>query len=124
MTVPDGMNLAGRALVAAYFLWAALYNLGNWDFNLGEFRRIGLPGGRLLLPMSSALLIVASGLFVYAATVAIGALLLGAFVVAADALFHRFWRYTDPAERMVHKQFLFEHVALIGGLLGLVSAHV
>lgn len=122
----EWVNLSGRTLVAFYFLWAAAFNIRNWNFNLTEFRRIGVGGGPLLLPMGLVLQTLGSILLVYphTITVGVGAALLIVFTLTSDILFHRYWTYTDPTEQTVHKQFLFEHVAVIGGIIGLAGPHI
>lgn len=46
------------------------------------------------------------------------------FLIAADTMFHRFWTYPDPVEQTTHRFFLYEHVVLAGGILGLIGSHV
>lgn len=120
----EWINLIGRVLVAFYFLWSMVFNIKNWDFNLAEFKRIGVAGGSVLLPASVVLMAAGSVLLVYSNTVIFGAALLIIFTWTADALFHRYWTYTDPQEQTAHKQLLFEHVALIGGIIGLAGSHI
>ena len=60
-------------------------------------------------------------LFLYTPVVWLGAVLLIGFTLAADAMFHRFWTYADPGEAVLHKFFLYEHMALCGGILGLAA---
>lgn len=124
MTAHEWINLVGRLLVAFYFFWAMGFNIKNWNFNLAEFKRIGVAGGSVLLPASLVLMAVGSVLLVYPGTVIFGAALLIIFTWTADILFHRFWTYADPMEQTVHRQFLFEHVALVGGIIGLASSHI
>lgn len=124
LTTAESINLLGRILVAFYFLWAALFNIRAWGFNLSEFQRIGVPYGKVWLPCAIILQTIGSFLFVYTGTVPIGAICLCAFVVAADVLFHRFWTYPKQPDRTMHLQFLMEHVALIGGILGLAASHI
>lgn len=122
MTVPDALNLIGRAGVAFYFLWSVRFNIAARAHHLAEFRRIGAPAGPLLFWTGIAMAAVGSLLFLLTPTAPVGAALLIAFTLAADAMFHRYWTYSDPGEVVMHKFFLFEHVALCGGILGLGAA--
>jgi putative oxidoreductase len=110
---------ACRALVAFYFLWAAASNIGNYKANMEQMRGANVPAAAMLLPVGIALQILSSLLFLHPRSVVVGAFGLCAFVLAADAMFHRFWTYSNAGERLVHKRELMGHIALIGGIVGL-----
>lgn len=83
------------------------------------------------MPMRGAALVVGlmlqlagSLLLLYTHTVVVGGVMLIVFLIAADAMFHRFWTYPDPVEKTNHRFFLYEHVALAGGILGLIDSHL
>lgn len=122
MTTPDILNMIGRLGVVFYFLWSVPFNIGAKGHHLAEFKRIGAPAGAVLFWIGIALASAGSLLFLYTPTAMIGALLLIVFTFTSDALFHRYWTYSDPGEQIMHKFFLFEHVALCGGILGLGAA--
>jgi transmembrane protein len=124
METSELVNLLGRFGVAFYFGWALLFNIGAKAFHLGEFKRIGIDSGEALFWIGQAMMIVGVVLLLVPATVAYGAGLLIIFTLLSDALFHRFWTYPDPKDATIHKFFLYEHVALAGGLLGLASLHL
>lgn len=124
MTLPEWLNLLGRLGVAFYFLWAVWFNIGGREHHYAEFRRIGLPYGTVFFWAGNALALVGGLLLLYSPTAAYGAAMLVVFTLAADALFHRYWTYSDPGEALMHKFFLFEHAALIGGLFGLAAPFV
>lgn len=121
MTTPEILNLIGRAGVAFYFLWSVPFNIAARDHHLAEFRRIGAPAGSLLFLVGILMALAGSLAFLYTPTAVIGGAMLIVFTVAADGLFHRYWTYADPGEQVIHKFFLFEHVALCGGILGLMA---
>lgn len=121
MTTPEILNLIGRAGVAFYFLWSVPFNIGARGHHLAEFQRIGAPAGALLFWLGIAAAGLGGLLFLYTPLAWLGAVLLIGFTFAADAMFHRYWTYSDPGEAVMHKFFLFEHVALCGGILGLAA---
>ena len=122
MTTPDLLNLIGRIGVAFYFLWSVPFNLTARGHHHAEFTRIGLGGfAKPLFAAGIALSLLGSLLLLYTPTAWIGAAMLIVFTFASDALFHRYWTYADPGEAVIHKFFLFEHVALCGGILGLAA---
>jgi putative oxidoreductase len=121
VSAPEVLNLIGRLAVAFYFLWSVPFNIGAKGHHLSEFARIGVPAGSLLFWAGIGLALLGSLLFLYTPTAVVGGALLILFTVAADAMFHRYWTYPDPGEQVIHKFFLFEHVALCGGILGLMA---
>ncbi len=123
MTNAEAINLAGRVMVALYFVWAACFNIGTRDQQLAELERIGIPMRGVALVFGLILQLAGSVLLLYSGTVVIGGVMLIVFLIAADAMFHRFWTYPDQVERMNHRFFLYEHVALTGGILGLIASH-
>lgn len=118
------INLIGRIFVVFYYVWAAWFNAQNRGFHLAEFGRIGMPAGGALLAAGILIQIVGSILFLVPGAIVCGAAILIVFTVVADGFFHRYWTYSNPQEATIHKFFLFEHVALIGGILGLASSHL
>lgn len=123
MLTPETLNLIGRICVAFYFIWSVWFNFNAREFHLSEFKRIGVSSGAVLLPVGLCMALAGGLLLLYTPTVIYGAGLLIAFTVTADALFHRFWTYSDPHEATIHKFFLYEHVALVGGIIGLAGPH-
>lgn len=115
------IDLIARLAVAFYFLWATWFNIKAWGHHIAEFRRVGV--GPAAPALVIGLIAQAAGaiLLIVPQTVIPGAILLIVFTVAADALFHRYWTYAEPGERVMHQFFLFEHVALIGGLLAIIA---
>lgn len=124
MTNADALNLAGRIMVASYFLWAAWFNVETKDQQLADLKRIGVPMRGTALVVGLILQVAGSVLLLYEHTVLIGGVILIVFLIAADAMFHRFWTYPDPAESTTHRFFLHEHVALAGGILGLIGGRI
>ena len=124
MSTPETLNLIGRICVAFYFLWATQFNLRAWQHHIAELERIGVPFATPVLAIGLAMQALGSVLLLAGPTLLWGGCILIVFTATADALFHRFWTYPDPAEQVMHKFFLCEHVALIGGLLGLMAAHL
>jgi uncharacterized membrane protein YphA (DoxX/SURF4 family) len=122
--IAELVNLVGRLGVAFYFVWAFFFNIGARDFHLGEFKRIGIESGKTFFWLGQAMVIAGVALLLYPTTIVYGTGLLIVFTLLSDGLFHRFWTYPEPKDATIHKFFLYEHVALVGGLLGLASMHL
>lgn len=120
----EHLNLIGRVFVAAYFIWATWFNYKAWGHHVAEFKRVGISQGSAALVIGLIAQFAGSVLLLWPGHVVLGGVLLIVFTAGADLLFHRFWTYPDPNEQVIHKFFLFEHVALIGGILGLIAPHL
>lgn len=115
------IDLVARLGIAFYFLWATWFNIKAWNHHIAEFKRVGVGPAAPALVLGLIVQTIGAVLLVIPQTVVHGAVLLILFTAAADALFHRYWTYSDPGERVIHQFFLFEHVALIGGLLAVIA---
>jgi len=87
-----------------------------------RLERGGASNEALLFWIGIALATLGSLLFLYTPMAMIGGLLLIVFTLTSDALFHRYGGHSDPGAMVMHKFFLFEHVALCGGIFGLAAA--
>jgi uncharacterized membrane protein YphA (DoxX/SURF4 family) len=121
VSVLDGLARLG---VAFYFLWATWFNAKAWGHHIAEFKRIGVGPAPVLLSLGILAQALGAILVLIPQTAALGAFILAGFTLAADALFHRYWTYPDPNERVIHQFFLFEHMALVGGLLAIAALHL
>ncbi|WGD29744.1 DoxX family protein [Ancylobacter sp. WKF20] len=115
------VDLIGRLGIAFYFIWATWFNYTSWGHHISEFNRIGVGPAAPALVLGLIASFVGAVLLLIPGTVVYGAAILIVFTALADALFHRYWTYPDPHEQVIHKFFLFEHVALIGGLLAVIA---
>lgn len=117
------LTFLGRAAVSFYFLWSASLNIIRFARNVEDLARAGIRrGGAVLVGAGTIAMTVASLLFLNPATVVQGGVGLILFTLGSDLLFHRWWIYRDPNLRTVHQQFACEHLALSGGIVGLMVA--
>jgi len=109
-----------RAGMAAVFLFSAWEKTWYWQDGLAEVRNKRLPLPRLALGMTIAVQ-GAGGLAILCAWhLALGALALAGFTLAATFLFHGFWREAGAKQRLQLTTFL-EHIALSAGLVWLAA---
>jgi putative oxidoreductase len=123
MLSSEMFNLAGRVLVAGYFLWATAFNLKGREVHQMHFSSLGLPLAMLWHPLGLALQCSGAILLLIDRTAVWGGFMLIGFTLCADMLYHRFWSIDDPQERTHQKLCLYEHLELCGGMLGLLAAH-
>ena len=113
---------AGQLLLALAFLATGVRNAG-WKFqqHLNRMAAYGVPQPRLVLVAGFVLQFFGGILLALDLWRALGAALLILFTVAASAIFHRWWRVSDPLLAHLHLSNLIVNCGLVGGLL-LVAA--
>lgn len=109
---------AARTAVALPFLLSGLAKLADFGGATGEVRGLsGLEPAWLfaalvvLTQLGGSALLIAGGRHAW-----IGAAALAGFTAVATVLAHGFWRHAG-AERFMHQNIFFEHVAIVGGLV-------
>jgi uncharacterized membrane protein YphA (DoxX/SURF4 family) len=109
-------------MLAAVFLYSGADKALHWRDGISEVTDLGLPFPALFAAATIASqlvggLAVASGIFA-----GLGALLLGLFTVLATVFGHKFWLRHGKAAKQEFTTVL-EHLAIVGGLLGVVIRH-
>ena len=116
------LQTAGQLLIAFAFLATGVRNAG-WKFgqHVERMAAYGVPQARLVLIGGLGLQFAGALLLALDVHRALGAYLLVGFTAAASAIFHRWWRMSDPLLRHLHLSNLLVNCAVVGGLL-LVAA--
>jgi putative oxidoreductase len=112
--------LIGRILFVALFVSAARGHIQNHP------RYVEGSGKKLPLPIlagwpAGVWLLVAAVSIVTGAWADIGSLMIAAFLIPAAALFHPFWKETDPAARRTHEMSFYRDMSLLGAALALFA---
>ena len=121
MSSADGIILlAGRILFAGMFAFAARGHIVN------HARYVQGTGKKLPIPFlagwpTGVLFILADVSIVAGVWPDVGSLLLVAFLVPAELLFHPFWQFTDPAARRTQEGGFYRDVSLLGAALALFA---
>jgi putative oxidoreductase len=115
------LTYAGRILLASLFVLGGINKVLNYVPTLAMMNDAGLPFAQLLLPLTIGLelgggVIVALGRKLAAPV----ALLLAAYTLVVNIVFHPFWALTGAASASQLSLF-FKNISIIGGLL-LVAA--
>jgi putative oxidoreductase len=114
------VQVLAHVFMATLFILVGVRNLLNWSNVINRMTALGVPLPNLAF--AAALVVQFTG----AASVALdyragmGATLLIAFTVTVTAFYHRYWTYADARQRQNHFQFLFNNLAVVGGLMLLV----
>lgn len=118
MLLPELSSL----LLAVVFLYSGADKALHWRDGVAEVTEMGLPLPALFAAATIAVqlgggLAVATGIFAGP-----GAIFLAFFTLLATLLGHKFWLQRGKAAKQELTTAL-EHVAIIGGLLGVVARH-
>ena len=113
--------ILGRILFGGYFIRAGVMHFIHWGGMKGYTASKGIPMPAFSLTIGSLLLILGGAgiLLGFLIPWAVGALIV--FLVVASLTMHAFWKDTDPGTRMGNEINFYKNVALIGGLLMLLS---
>lgn len=117
------LDVAGRWLIVGSFLAAGLCNLTRPQIrsHIDRMRDLGTPLPQYAFWIGLAIQFIGCALFLIDQYAALGACMLLFFTVAATAIFHRFWNYTDPQRRNGGRINFLNNIAIIGGLLLLIQ---
>ena len=117
------LDTAGRLLIVGFFVAAGLCNLtpARIKDHIDRMAALGTPLPAAAFWTGIVLQFTGSALLLAGWHADAGALCLIVFTVAATAIFHRFWRMTDPQRRNVSRVMFLNNVGLLGGLLLLLQ---
>ena len=115
------LNLLARLLFAALFLPAGLSKLGGFEGTVGYIASAGLPLPQGGAALAIVLEIVGSLLLIVGFQTRIAAAVLAVFTLLATVIFHAFWG-AAPEQAYVQQLMFFKNIAVVGGLLLLVSS--
>src|SRR3712207_6140357 len=117
----DKKLLAGRVLLASFFIYAGLYKILNVGLFAAEWTRAGIPSA------DSLVIVIGFAELACAIAVAIGfkvrlaAYVLAAFLVAAVPVYYDFWNASGEA-RVARLNGLFLYLSVAGGFLLLAAS--
>ena len=117
------LDTAGRLLVVFFFVVAGLCNLTEARIkdHVDRMAALGTPLPAAAFWLGIALQFTGCALLLANWHADVGVYCLIVFTVAATAIFHRFWRMTDPQKRNISRVILLNNTGLLGGLLLLLE---
>jgi uncharacterized membrane protein YphA (DoxX/SURF4 family) len=123
MTDAITLETAGKLLIVGYFIAAGINNLfpARIAEHIGRLGGFGVPMPKAAFWIAHAVLFTACALVLAGWRADVGVLLLIAFTVVANALYHRFWTAADPFRRNMLRVQLMNGFGTVGGLLLLLQ---
>ena len=114
----SALHIAGQLLLAFLFLGTGIANsTRKFQQHLDRMVEAGVPFARAALIFGFAMQFVGGAMLLVDFRPPVAAAILIVFLVAATAIFHRFWLVEDPLRRHFHVSFIFSNIGLVGGLL-------
>jgi len=119
MLEQTSLETVGKLLVVGYFVAAGINNLfpARIEEHLGRLAGFGVPLPAAAFWLAHAVLFTGSALILAGWHADIGVLLLIAFTIVANALYHRFWTVADPFRRNMLRVQLMNGFGTVGALL-------
>lgn len=116
----------GTAMFAAIFITSGIGHLTKANDMAGYAAHKGVPNAKLMVQLSGIVILVGGLLLLTHVAVAIGALLIALFCIAAAVQMHPFWKETDPMARMNEQVAFSKDLALAGAALVFyaLSSHI
>jgi putative oxidoreductase len=114
---------AGKWLIVAFFLVTGAANMTKARIadHIERMRAFGTPAPAALFWLGILLQFAGCALVILGWHPALGVACFIVFIVAATAIFHRFWQKRDPVQRNVSRLSFLANLAILGGLLLLLA---
>lgn len=118
------LETAGKLLIVGYFIAAGINNLfpARIEEHIGRLGGFGVPAPAVAFWLAHAVLFTGCALVLAGWHADAGVLLLIAFTVVANALYHRFWTVADPFRRNLLRVQLMNGFGTVGALLLLLQS--
>jgi putative oxidoreductase len=113
--------LIGRAMLAWFFLSAALDYAGRWHSTIVLFAMQGVPAPALLLAIGIVVMLIGGISLLFGFHARYGAMLLFSFTLIATLLMHDYWHFRDAVTRAADYEIFVRNIAIAGALLFIVG---
>ena len=117
------IEVAGRLMIVLYFLVTGIPDLGRDQIrhHVGRIAESHVPFPAAAFWIGIAMKFAGCALLIAGWRADIGIYLLMLFVVAATAIYLRFWSVEDPMRRNVNRRLFASNIAVLGALLLLLD---
>lgn len=109
--------LLAVALLTLPYWSSAIFKTIHWQSGVAEMRAARLSPAPLFAVLTIAVQALGCLLLISGFAPWLGAGMLGGFTVAATVIAHPYWKQHKSALRIQQRTVVFEHAALIGGLM-------
>jgi putative oxidoreductase len=120
----DVLFLVGRIVFGGYFVMSGLNHFTKFRFMTGYAQSKGTPAPAAAVAGTGILLVLGGLSFLLGVEPIIGGALLIVFLLGASFKIHDFWTVKDPQMKMAEVVNFTKNMALLGGILILMSRPV
>lgn len=113
----------GHVLLGSVFISQAVGTLPKARFanHADKLRQKGFPLANVVLACALAMMLTGGAMVILDVYPRVGGWMLIVFTIIATVLYQNFWSIKDPARRREKRGTFFNNLAILGGLLILVS---
>jgi uncharacterized membrane protein YphA (DoxX/SURF4 family) len=117
------LEIAGYVLIGSVFISQAVATLSpdRFQFHASKLRDKRIPAPAFVLGCGLAMMLSGGLMVMLDVYPRVGASMLIFFTVVATFLYQSFWTFKDPARRREKRSSFFNNLAILGGLLLIVS---
>ena len=117
------LAFAGKWLIVLFFILTGVANVTKARIadHIERMRAFGTPFPAALFWLGIVLQFAGCALVILGWHPALGVACFIVFIVAATAIFHRFWQKRDPVQRNLSRLSFLANLAILGGLLLLLA---
>ena len=117
---------ASVILVLGRIFFVAMFVVSAWGNIVDHQRYVTLTKGKMPVPYVAGWPvgvweIVATASMVLGIWPDVGMLMIAAFLIPTTLLFHRYWTFSDPAQRLTQRGSFLRNVSLLGATLALFA---
>jgi putative oxidoreductase len=109
--------LIGRAMLAWFFLSAALDYAGHWHVTVIMLAMQNVPAPALLAAIGIIVMLIGGISLLFGFHARYGAMLLFSFTLIASIMMHDYWRIRDAVTREADYEIFARNIAIAGALL-------
>lgn len=114
------LQAAAQMVMGAFFIFQGIKNAIKWRINVARMEALGIPAPAVCLAIGFVIQFPGALMVMLDWRTNAGVAALIVFTVLASAVFHRFWRMTDPVRAEYHFLLLTYNVFVVAALLLLI----
>ncbi len=115
------LQIMAHVMIAAFFIVIGVCNLNKTERHIEHFKEVGIPFPQVFMACAFGTQFSGALLVLFDFHVQIGAVLLLIFTIFAELLYHQYWRIEDAFLRITHRNYFWNNMAGMGGLLLLIN---
>lgn len=113
--------LLGRVLLGGYFIMSGYNHIKNLGMLTGYAQSKGVPLPKVAVFVTGLMLLSGGAGILLGVGVQYSVIILSVFLIVTTFKMHQYWKISDPMVRMGERVNFYKNLALLGGVLMLLS---